>query len=242
MLHSCQRSCAGLWSQIKRAPKAKKRRKTYEVDGPARPGAVPLDNRARQIFEYFKKYNYEVKDTGEVITFAGTYQASKAQAAALVFYTFCGELQLDQHQQLGEHTPLCSIACGTCCQYCWLVCLASCSKLEKAADACDGFLGASALMDQSCSALPTGLASTALVLSIAVPFGHEKWYLLVALSPLAGGYYFQRGTRQENFLVITLLRHLGTWRYCQGLVSVAPTSYCHCTVAAVRERAGSPAL
>ena len=43
-----------------------------------------------------------------------------------------------------------------------------------------------------------GLASTALVLSIAVPFGGAKWYLLTALSPLAGVYYWQRGTRQEE--------------------------------------------
>ena len=43
-----------------------------------------------------------------------------------------------------------------------------------------------------------GLASTALVLSIAVPFGGGKWYLLTALSPLAGVYYWQRGTRQEE--------------------------------------------
>lgn len=85
---------AGLWSQVKRAPKAKRKRKTYEVDGPGRPGAVPLDNRARNIFEYFKKYNYEVVGTGEVITFAGTYRASKAQAAALVFYVFCGRSDL----------------------------------------------------------------------------------------------------------------------------------------------------
>lgn len=85
-----------MWSQIKRAPKAKRKRKTYEVDGPARPEAVPLDNRARQIFEYFKKYNYEVVGTGEVITFAGTYQASKAQAAALVFYVFCGKSRVPE--------------------------------------------------------------------------------------------------------------------------------------------------
>lgn len=49
-------SCpAGIWSQIKRAPKANKKRKTYEVDGPARAGAMPLKDRARQIVTYFKK-------------------------------------------------------------------------------------------------------------------------------------------------------------------------------------------
>lgn len=82
---------AGLWSQIKRAPKAKKVRKTFEVAGPASPDAMPLDQRARQIFQYFKKYNYDVAQTGEVIKFTGTYAASRGQAAALVFYVFCGE-------------------------------------------------------------------------------------------------------------------------------------------------------
>ena len=81
-------SGAGLWSLIKRAPKAKVARKTYEVEGPGIPNAVPIDDRARSIFQYFKKYNYEVKGTGDVITFTGTYAADKGQAAALVFYTF----------------------------------------------------------------------------------------------------------------------------------------------------------
>ena len=81
---------AGLWSQIKRAPKAKKVRKTFEVAGPARSDALPLDERARQLFAYFKKYNYEVMETGETIRFAGTYKASRGQAAALIFYVFCG--------------------------------------------------------------------------------------------------------------------------------------------------------
>ena len=82
--------CAGLWSQIKRAPKAKKVRKTFEVEGPASTGALPLDERARRIFGYFKKYNYEVVETGDTIKFAGTYAASRGQAAALIFYVFCG--------------------------------------------------------------------------------------------------------------------------------------------------------
>lgn len=82
---------AGLWSQIKRAPKASKQRKTFEVEGPGEAGSKGLDDRARQIFLYFKKYNYEVKDTGETITFAGTYAANRGQAAALVFYVFCGQ-------------------------------------------------------------------------------------------------------------------------------------------------------
>lgn len=50
----------GLWSLVKRAPKASVKRKVFEVEGPGVLGAVPLDVRARAIFEYFKKYNYEV--------------------------------------------------------------------------------------------------------------------------------------------------------------------------------------
>jgi hypothetical protein len=159
---------AGLWSQIKRAPKAKRVRRVYEVPGPASPDAMPLDERARQIFRYFRTYNYSVAKPGEggsgsaapagagkedgpstsssssssssssdVIRFVGRYAASRGQAAALVFYVFCG------------------------------------------------------------------LASTALVLSIAAPIaGHgEWWYALTALSPLAGLYYWQRGDRDEEFLV-----------------------------------------
>ena len=82
---------AGLWSLIKRAPKATKKRKVFEVEGPGKEGGIPLDVRARAIFQYFKKYNSEVKETGDVIRFVGNYQASRGQAAALVFYTFLGE-------------------------------------------------------------------------------------------------------------------------------------------------------
>lgn len=32
-----------------------------------------------------------MKETGEVITFEGIYAADKGQAAAVTFYTFCGE-------------------------------------------------------------------------------------------------------------------------------------------------------
>lgn len=82
----------GIWSQVKRAPQAKKVRKTFEVPGPsADVSAMNLDDRARQIFRYFKSYNYQVKETGEVITFEGTYKADRGQAAAVTFYTFCGE-------------------------------------------------------------------------------------------------------------------------------------------------------
>lgn len=51
---------------------------------------MPLDERARSIFNYMKKYNYSITETGEVINFQGMYKASKARAAALVTYVFFG--------------------------------------------------------------------------------------------------------------------------------------------------------
>lgn len=39
-----------------------------------------------------KNYNYEVKSTGEVITFGGNYRSSRGQAAAITFYMFVGML------------------------------------------------------------------------------------------------------------------------------------------------------
>ncbi|KAI7838653.1 hypothetical protein COHA_007579 [Chlorella ohadii] len=125
----------GLWSLIKRSPKAKIKRKTFEVAGPAQAGAMPLDQRARQIFDYFQKYNYEVKERGEVITFEGNYRASPSQAFSLVLYTLIG------------------------------------------------------------------LASTALVLSIAVPQVGNWWYAMCAVSPAAGAYYWQNAERTEVFKV-----------------------------------------
>ncbi|CAG9467307.1 unnamed protein product [Pedinophyceae sp. YPF-701] len=77
----------GLWSLIKRAPKAAVKRQTFEIDGPKVEGAKPLDDVARGVAAYFLKYNYNVAGTGEVITFEGTYQASKSQAFAITTYT-----------------------------------------------------------------------------------------------------------------------------------------------------------
>lgn len=61
---------------------------------------MDLDKRAQQLFAYFKKYNYEVKQAGDVIRFVGNYKASRGQAAALTFYVFMGKhkmLRLSQH-------------------------------------------------------------------------------------------------------------------------------------------------
>lgn len=43
---------------------------------------------------YFKKYNYQIKETGDVITFEGIYAPDRGQAAAVTFYTFVGESQV----------------------------------------------------------------------------------------------------------------------------------------------------
>jgi len=128
-------SSVGLWSLIKRSPKAKIKRKTFEVAGPSKEGAMALDARAKQIFDYFRNYNYTVKETGDVITFEGNYQASLGQAAALVLYTLIS------------------------------------------------------------------LASTALVLSIAAPFGGNWWYTMCLISPAAGAYYMKNANRREEFKV-----------------------------------------
>lgn len=48
--------------------------------------------RARQLYSYMKSYNYEVKSTGEVITFEGNYRSTRGQAAAITFYMFIGML------------------------------------------------------------------------------------------------------------------------------------------------------
>lgn len=50
---------------MKRAPKANRKRKTFEVPGPAVVGAMPMDERARQIFQYFKSYNYKARGRTE---------------------------------------------------------------------------------------------------------------------------------------------------------------------------------
>ncbi|MEW5306986.1 MAG: hypothetical protein WDW36_009409 [Sanguina aurantia] len=80
----------GIWSQVKRAPVAAKKRIVFEVPGPDAAGSMPLDARAREVFKYFKTYNYELKSTGDVISFVGNYKADRGQAAAVTFYTFFG--------------------------------------------------------------------------------------------------------------------------------------------------------
>ncbi len=44
----------------------------------------------------------------------------------------------------------------------------------------------------------TGLASAALVLSIAAPFGGNWWYGITLISPAAGAYYLRKADREEE--------------------------------------------
>lgn len=55
---------------MKRAPKAAKKRKVYEVEGPGQAGAVPLKDRARQIVTYFKKWVWLGWPAGGVLVVA----------------------------------------------------------------------------------------------------------------------------------------------------------------------------
>jgi hypothetical protein len=87
---------------------------------------------ARGIAEYFAKYNYKIKEMGEVVVFEGTYATSNSQAFALSTYTFFS------------------------------------------------------------------LASVALVLSTLVPSVGGYWYAMTLVSPAAGYYYLQNGTRVEE--------------------------------------------
>ena len=45
------------------------------------------------------------------------------------------------------------------------------------------------------------LASTALVLSIAAPWGGNWWYSMCLISPAAGAYYVKNANRTEEFRV-----------------------------------------
>ncbi len=65
-------------------------RKTFEVPGPGAPGAMSLDERARALFAFFKRNNYAVASTGEVITFEGTIQPERGTAAYITFCAFVG--------------------------------------------------------------------------------------------------------------------------------------------------------
>ena len=194
-------SAAGLYSQVKRAPKSKKVRKTYEVAGPGRPDAPSMDARARTIFSYFKKYNYTVTETGEVINFQGVYKASKAQAAATVFYVFCGAPAVVMPTSWADacSSLLMRRLCAAMLLWCQMhvgIVRQQCGH-AKCVSWC--------LWQPIHVGSGAGMASLALVLTVALPFGGNYWYGLTALSPLAGAYYWSKGTRKEDFKVIISL-------------------------------------
>lgn len=51
--------------------------------------------------------------------------------------------------------------------------------------------------------LGSGLASAALVLSIAAPFGGNWWYGITLISPAAGAYYLRKGDREEEVTTVS---------------------------------------
>ncbi|TQD84342.1 hypothetical protein C1H46_030123 [Malus baccata] len=53
------------------------------------------------------------------------------------------------------------------------------------------------------------LASVALVLTITVPDFGNNWFLLIALSPLAGAYYWKRASRKEQIKVKMMVKDDG---------------------------------
>ena len=85
-------SAPGLYSLVKRSAKSKIARKSFEVDGPSVPGAMTQDEMARDIFAFFKRNNYVVKEAGEVITFEGNIAPERGTAAYITFCVLIGLL------------------------------------------------------------------------------------------------------------------------------------------------------
>ena len=86
---------------------------------------MALDKRAQQVFAYFKKYNYEVKQAGDVIRFVGNYKASRGQAAALTFYVFMGKHRVNHslsvHWMADRQSSIITaiLKLCMCCQRAW---------------------------------------------------------------------------------------------------------------------------
>lgn len=109
---------------------------------------------------------------GDVISFVGTYRASRGQAAAVTFYTFVGA---------------------------WRAALRS--TWQRFLMRRVGQNHANILIYSSRRARHhslTGMASVALVMSLLVPQIGNWWYSLTLLAPGAWVYYFREGTRQEE--------------------------------------------
>jgi hypothetical protein len=81
-------SFPGIISQVTRATKAKIKRKTYELPGPAVAGAKPLKQVAGEVVGHFQAINYKIKTAGETIVFEGKVAGTKGQSAFLTFCVF----------------------------------------------------------------------------------------------------------------------------------------------------------
>ena len=64
----------------------------------------------------------------------------------------------------------------------------------------------------------SGLLCCALVLTIVAPWGGNWWYLLSGLSPLAGGYYYDRADRVEQVNAQPSLSRCVKVAYVHGLI------------------------
>lgn len=53
-------------------------------------GAMNDADRAKQIIDYFLKYNYKIKSADNVIIFGGQYQARVGQSLSVFSYTLVG--------------------------------------------------------------------------------------------------------------------------------------------------------
>ncbi|KAG8470191.1 hypothetical protein KFE25_008612 [Diacronema lutheri] len=78
----------GIFSQVTRATKAKVKRKTYELPGPAVEGAKAIKQVAGEVVGHFQANNYKIKTAGDTIIFEGKKIGTKGQAAFLTFCVF----------------------------------------------------------------------------------------------------------------------------------------------------------
>jgi len=156
---------------------------------------MPIDERARQLFAYFKSYNYKVKESGEVIVFEGIYAADRGQAAAVTFYTFVGEWGVG-----GEWWR--AWWCHRAGLTAWFCCLGHpqhphTTTTQRRLPQNNPFTNRSNRITPPTS----GMGSVALVLSILFPEIGNWWYGLTLVSPLSAVYYYQRGERAEEVSV-----------------------------------------
>ena len=65
-------------------------RKTFATAGPAAPDGKPEDERARALFAFFKRNNYDAEAMGDVISFKGNILPERGTAAYITFCAFIG--------------------------------------------------------------------------------------------------------------------------------------------------------